>query len=126
MEQRGRAYDAGSTMKQADFDRAAKLIEGFVPGDLEEGLGNAFVFGPIIVEPDFDEDDSSDLEYVWVNIIFDGNLNEFDHAWTAGLIGRLRSRLEKADITAFPITRFIERSEWEDHLRRGRRTVATE
>ena len=70
-----------------------------------------FTFDPIIVKPEIDEDGD---EILWIQIIFDGDQDNLDPGWTVRMFEFIDPELEKLGITAYPMTSFIEKSEWED------------
>ncbi len=70
-----------------------------------------FTFDPIIVKHDLDHDGD---EILRIKIIFDGDQNNLDPSWTVGIVGRIYPELEAIPGAAYPITSFIEKSEWED------------
>ncbi len=82
---------------------ARTLAERFGP----EGL----VFDPIIVKPDLDQDGD---DILLIKIIFDGDPEQLDPRWTMGIVGRIYPKMKAIPVTAYPITYFIEKSEWED------------
>ena len=70
-----------------------------------------FIFDPIVVKPDFDQDGD---EILWIQIVFDGDQDNLDPSWTVRMFEFIDPELEELGITAYPITSFIEKSEWED------------
>ena len=76
---------------------------------LAERFGDSFDFDPIIVEREYDHDGD---EYVHVNIVFDGDQDELDPSWIAGLSVVLWSHLMKIGFDNPPSKSFIEKSEW--------------
>ena len=72
-----------------------------------EGL----TFDPIVLEHEIDYEGD---ELLWIKIIFDGDQGKLDPRWTNRMFLFLDPALENLGITAFPITSFIEKSEWED------------
>ena len=114
-------------MKQADFDFAEKVVTEFVKDDLDGYFKGAFVFDPIRVElqADYWGDGEDCLEVI---IVFDGDQKLLSPRWTVGLTSRLRDKLEDEGITTFPVTRFMEKSDWRDYERAmngWKRNVAT-
>lgn len=103
-------------MKQAEFDFAEKVVTEFVKADLDGYFKGAFVFDPIRVEPQIDYWGDGE-EYLEVIIVFDGDQKLLSPRWTVGLTSRLRDRLEDAGIEAFPVTRFMEKSDWKGYER---------
>ncbi|MYE54732.1 MAG: hypothetical protein F4X34_06000 [Chloroflexi bacterium] len=93
-----------------DTDRVAALCAQL----LNDRFGNAFEFDPIIVERELD--DYGD-EYLHLYIVFDGDQEELDPSWTAGLSGRLRPLLADMGVNSLPSKSFIEKSEWLENPR---------
>ena len=60
-----------------DTDRVTDIVRELLVGR----FGDAFEFGPIIVERELD--DYGD-EYIHVYIVFNGDQRELDPSWTAG------------------------------------------
>ncbi len=114
-------------MKQADFDFAEKVVTRFVKADLDGYFKGAFVFDPIRVETQIDYWGDGE-EYLEIIIVFDGDQKLLSPRRTGGLTSRLRDKLEDEDITAFPVLRFMEKSEWmgyERALNKAKGKVAT-
>ena len=98
----------GTKISEQDLDKvrdivARVLAKRFSPEE--------FTFDPIVVKPDLDQDGD---EILWIQIIFDGDQDNLDPGWTVRMFEFIDPELEKLGITAFPITSFIEKSEWED------------
>ena len=93
-----------------DTDR----VTGIVRQLLSERFGDKFDFDPIIVEREYDHDGD---EYVHVYIVFDGDQDELDPSWTAGLSGLLWPHLMKMGFDNPPRKSFIEKSEWLENPR---------
>ncbi len=70
-----------------------------------------FVFDPIVVKPDFDRDGD---EILWIQIVFAGDQDNLDPSWTGRMVEFIYPEMKELGITAYPITTFIEKSEWED------------
>ncbi len=98
----------GTKISEQDLDKVSNIVaralaKRFSPEE--------FTFDPIIVKPDLDQDGD---EILWIQIIFDGDQDNLDPAWTVRMFEFIDPELEKLGITAYPITSFIEKSEWED------------
>jgi hypothetical protein len=93
-----------------DTDRVTDIVRELLVGR----FGDAFEFGPIIVERELD--DYGD-EYIHVYIVFNGDQRELDPSWTAGLSGRLRPHLVEMGFDSPPSKSFIEKSEWLENPR---------
>ncbi len=98
----------GTKISEQDLDKvrdivARALAKRFSPEE--------FTFDPIIVKPDLDHDGD---EILRIQIIFDGDQDNLDPAWTVRMFEFIDPELEKLGITAYPTTSFIEKSEWED------------
>ena len=115
-----------AVMKRADFDVAERIVTEFVKADLDGYFKGAFVFDPIRVEPQIDYWGGGE-EYLEVIIVFDGDQKRLSPRWTVGLTSRLRNRLEDMGIEAFPVTRFMEKSDWTGYERamKAKGAVAT-
>lgn len=114
-------------MKQSEFDRAEGIVVKFVKDDLDGYFKGEFVFDPIRVAPRIDYW-GDDEEYLEVIIVFAGDQRRLSPRWTGGLPSRLRDKLEDEGIAAFPVTRFMEKSDWKRYERAvngGRGQVAT-
>lgn len=92
-------------------------VKRYVAAYLKEQFGDEFVFDPIEVRADIG---GYGDEIVWVDIIFDGNQDCLVPR-IIGLVPEIRPHLEAEDISAFPVPRFTERSEWESEQRRRNR-----
>ena len=98
----------GTKISEQDLDKvrdivARALAKRFSPEE--------FTFDPIVVKPDLDHDGD---EILRIQIIFDGDQDNLDPGWTVGIVGRIYPEMEEIPVTAYPITSFIEKSEWED------------
>ena len=103
-------------MQRSEFDRAEKIVVAFVKDDLDGYFNGSFVFDPIRVEAQADcwGDGEECLEVI---IVFDGDQKLLSPRWTGGLPSRLRDKLEDEGIAAFPVTRFMEKSDWKRYER---------
>ena len=70
-----------------------------------------FTFDPIVLEHEIDYEGD---ELLLIKIIFDGDQSKLDSHWTMRLPGQVHRAMLKLGMTAYPITSFIEKSEWED------------
>ena len=116
-----------AAMKQADFENTEKVVTEFVKADLDGYFKGAFVFDPIRVEPQVDYWGDGE-EYLEVIIVFDGDQELLSPRWTVGLTSRLRDKLEDEGIEAFPVTRFMEKSDWKGYeraMKKAKGNVAT-
>ena len=114
-------------MKQAEFDFAEKIVTKFVKDDLDGYFKGAFVFDPIRVTLEIDYWGDGE-EYLVIIVVFDGDQKLLSPRWTVGLTSRLRNKLEDEGIMAFPVTRFMEKSDWRHYERvtnGSKRNVAT-
>ena len=98
----------GTKISEQDLDKvrdivARALAKRFSPEE--------FTFDPIIVKHALDHDGD---EILRIQIIFDGDQENLDPGWTMGIVGRIYPEMEAIPVTAYPITSFIEKSEWED------------
>ena len=98
----------GTKISEQDLDKvrdivARALAKRFSPEE--------FVFGPIVVKPEIDQDGD---EILWIQIVFDGDQDNLDPSWTGRMVEFIYPEMKELDITAYPITSFIEKSEWED------------
>ena len=72
--------------QQQSFEKVKEIVKE----DLEGHFKDRFVFDPIVVEPAVDEfGDGTGETYLNILIVFDGDQDGLDPAWTAGLIGRI-------------------------------------
>ncbi len=89
-----------------------RIVE-IVRAELDSRFKGKFVFDPIEVEHAVDEFGDGDGEpYLRIAIVFKGDQSLLDPDWTAGLITRIRPKLQEASIEEFPSPSFIEESEW--------------
>ena len=57
--------------------------------------------------------DGDGQPYLRILIVYDGDHEQFNYPWLAGLITRFRSRLTDSGIEEFPNPSFVEKSEWQ-------------
>ena len=100
------------------FERVKEVVRE----DLEGHFRDLFAFDPIVVHQAIDEygDDDGDV-YLRILIVFDGDQDLLDPAWTVGLIRRIRPKLIDAGVEEFPVPSFIKRNEWKIMLPKWRR-----
>ena len=97
-------------------------VRNIIKTDLDEHFHNKPTFGPIVVHPETDEfDDEDGREYIRILIVFDGDQNDLDPEWTAGLIRRIRPKLYDLGVTEFPIPAFVKKNEWDHFFPKWRR-----
>ncbi len=96
-----------------------QTVKRYVAAYLKEQFGNEVVFDPIEVRADIG---GYGDEIVWVDIVFDGDQSCLVPR-IVGLVPDILPHLEAEDISAFPVPRFTERSEWESEQRRRSRAV---
>ena len=92
------------------------VVEEIVRDDLLRGhpTGGDITFGPIVVVDDVDDfGDGDGQPYLRIMIVYDGDHEQLNYPWLAGLITRVSSRLTEAGIDEFPNPSFVERSEWQ-------------
>lgn len=82
-----------------------------------------FIFDPIVISTQIDEygPHATDEEYLVIAIVFDGDQKNLDSSWTSGMIGRLRRKLMAVGIDYGVAPLWVEKSEYDDILRRSRR-----
>lgn len=101
-----------SSNKGVAEERKDRIIE-IIRADLDRRFKGKFVFDPIVVEHAVDEfGDGDGKPYFRIAIVFKGDQSLLDPDWTAGLITRIRPKLQEASIDEFPSPSFIEESEW--------------
>ena len=97
--------------------RDADIVSNGVKALLDDRFKDEDIaFGPIIVEPRIDHDGD---EYIKVHIVFDGDRDVLDAAWTVGLIGLIRPLTAEIGYPNVPSRTFIEKSEWENLRKTG-------
>ena len=100
------------------FDKVKEIVRQ----DLEGHFRALFTFDPIVVHQAIDEfGDGQGEVYLCVLIVFDGNQDLLDPAWTVGLIRRIRPKLIDVGVEEFPVSSFIKRTEWQGILPKWRR-----
>lgn len=103
-----------------DERQAHDTVRNLVAEDLNGRFGDEFVFDPILVETRIDYQGDG-KEYFLVSVVFDGDQGNLDPHWTGGLIMRILPEMQKIGIEAWPVPRFIEKSEWDAHARKENR-----
>ena len=85
---------------------------------IETTLGEQFDdidFVMVFVQPDVEEWDDDDDEFIEIKAIYDGAAGQLRGERMVGVIPLLRRRLQESGITAFPIMRYISKSDWDEH-----------
>ena len=87
---------------------------------VEATLGEQFDdidFVLVSVQSDIEEwdDDDDDDEFIEIKAIYDGVAGQLRGERMVGVIPLLRRRLQESGITAFPIMRYIAKSDWDEH-----------
>ena len=77
---------------------------------IEERFEDEFVFDPIIVNPRFDHEGD---EYLHMYIVFDGDIQKLDTAWTLRLRGIILDGTEEDEVFRVPSISFVGKEEWE-------------
>ncbi len=95
-------------ISEQDLDRVRNIVARMLA---ERFRPEEFVFDPIIVKPDLDQDGD---DILLVQIIFDGDQDRLDPRRTRGMVGRIYPEMKAIPVTAYPIISFIEKSEWDD------------
>ena len=106
---------------QQQLDDAKHVVEATL-GEQFDDID--FVMGS--VQPDIEEWDDDD-EFIEIKAIYDGVAGQLRGERMVGVIPLLRRRLQESGITAFPIMRYIAKSDWDEHpyssSRRGNRAT---
>ncbi len=90
----------------------SKELRKLVEDVYKECYGDHVIFNDFFLKFDYDEYGG---EILVVKAIFEGSTQKGLRVDSArGLIRHLRNRLEEAGIDAFPITSFVETSEWKE------------
>ena len=85
---------------------------------VETTLGEQFDdidFVMVSVLPDIEEWDDDGDEFIEIKAIYDGVAGQLRGERMVGVIPLLRRRLQESGITAFPIMRYIAKSDWDEH-----------
>ena len=85
---------------------------------LKERYAGELEFDPIIVKATVDYYGDGD-EYFKVFMVINGDIEQLDHEWGAGLIGRVRDRLAAEGISEFPSPYFMGKAEYLSFVKRG-------
>ena len=93
------------TLLMDEKERIIRLVDK----TLSEKFSNTLKFGPITIEEKFGHEGEP---YLHVYIVFEGDQEHLDPAWTSGLIGKIRPELMEMGITEIPSKSFVEKSEW--------------
>ena len=105
-------------------EERAATIRAIVRETLAERFtDDDFIFDPIRISVKVDEygPDATDEEYLAIVIVFDGDQKNLDASWTSGMIGRLQRKLMAVGINDDVAPVWVEKSEYEDFMRRWRR-----
>ena len=98
--------------EQAIPQEKLDALRDIVHEELKKRFGpEGLTFDPIVLEPDIGYQ-GDDL--LLIKMIFDGDQGKLDPRWTNRMFLFLDPAMENLGIKAFPITSFIEKSEWED------------
>lgn len=92
------------------------VVKEIVRADLLQGhpVGSDIKFGPIVVVDEVDNfGDGDGQPYLRILIVYEGDHEQLNYRWLAGLITRVSSRLTEAGIDEFPNPSFVEKSEWQ-------------
>lgn len=80
---------------------------------LEDRSEDEFVFAPITIEPRFDHEGD---EYLKIYVVFEGDLQRLDPAWTIGLRSIILDQTKEDEVFRVPSISFVEKEEWEEAL----------
>ena len=78
---------------------------------LQEKFGDTLVFDPIEVIPKVDLDGD---EYLHIYMVYDGDVELLDTAWTLSFHGLIRPKLVELGVESIPSKSFVEKSDWEE------------
>lgn len=95
-------------MSSLEF-KAQDKVEREVRQLLESRFSNDFNFYPIVVRPCVDHDGE---RYLHMYIVFQGDQDKLDPAYTVTLPGRLWTMVNDLDYPGVPVLSFVEESEW--------------
>ena len=73
--------------------------------------GDKLEFNPIVVTPEIGADGDDILV---VKVVFDGDHKRLDPCWTGSMILEIYPQLDEANVTAYPVISFVEKSEWDE------------
>ncbi len=93
------------TLTQEQLNQVSEIVGEALKGHFESRLD----FDPIVVKQDVD---GYGDPYLRVLVVFEGEQDDLDPAWTGGLIGRLKDRLIELGVPPYPSISYIKRSEW--------------
>ncbi len=93
--------------KEAEIKSAIEKI-------LRDCLKTDVVFDDIVMRLQNDYYDDEVEEYLRIRVIFDGEQESLNLREAWGWTGQLWDGLEALGIKAFPVTTFVEKSEWEE------------
>lgn len=95
---------------EREAEKAAKIEEA-IRAILKAELPDIFHFDPILVEGRTDHDGD---RYFHAYIVFDGDNDKLDPAWTMTLPGKLWDLSMEMGYPGIPINSFIPRCEWNE------------
>lgn len=100
-----------------------ETVKSIVRATIEERFAHDFVFDPISVVPTVDEwgPDATGETYLRIIIVFDGDQEKLDPAWTSTLIRRIRPKLIEAGVAETFSPSWVEKSEWDSMQRNWKR-----
>ena len=105
-------------------EERAATIRAIVRETLAERFtDDDFIFDPIRISVQVDEygPDATDEEYLTIVIVFDGDQKNLAASWTSRIIGKLHRKLMAVGIDDRVVPVWVEKSEYEDFMRRWRR-----
>ena len=88
-------------------DEVLGKIENIVRDGLEDHFKGKVTLDPI--EANRDQYDDED-RFLYILIVVDGSLDEFDEEWTVGWLTELREKLVDIGVEEFPVPLFMERT----------------
>ena len=91
-------------------DEKAEKVAEITRNLLEERFGDDFVFDPITVESRVDPYDN---DYLYIQVVYDGEYDNLDIKWMLGLTRRMRPALLALELDDHPFHSFVEKSDWE-------------
>lgn len=104
---------ARTTTRFRTTDATIQYVTKTIKSTLEESFKGEILFDPIIVEPRFDHEGD---EYLHTYIVFDGDMENLDPAWTHRLRGIILDKTEEDEVFSVPSISFVGKEEWEEAL----------
>ena len=95
-------------------------VRSIVRREIAKTFPNDIEFGPIVVhhsDDDFDEND----QLLQILLIFNGDQKQLDPSAMISLLNNIHEELLSSGVDEFPITSFIEKSEWDQMFVKWRR-----